>query len=240
MYMRDRKNFLTFIGIFALLFFLGQLLFVPKTYLSSRLGQAIQAPKIFFLSFFQRAKILRQYQALSLENQSLRAQILSLNNDPSRIEINNTPLIIAQIFSQYPFSAFNEILINAGSRHGVKAGQAVLAAPDIFLGVIEKVNEKTSVVKTIFSPGWELPTRIGANRISALLIGGHEPRLSLISKNKAVSGGESVLLSSQDFPFGLTIATIDHLEPSSDTLFLEAGLTVPYNLNELNEVFIMP
>ena len=93
-------------------------------------------------------------------------------------------------------------------------------------------------IETIFTSGWELPVRIGAERVEALFVSGREPKLTLISKKKNVSGGEEVFLSSRDFPLGLTLGTVGAVTEPSEDIFKEARLAVPYAITELTKLFV--
>lgn len=236
--MKSGRSILVTILALIGLFFLGQFLFTPKAIVSSGASEVLSAPKLIIVSLLQRSTLLKQMSSLSIENQSLKAQILELEAQPTLLRQEGEKFIVAKTYSQYPFGDLSQLLVNAGSREGVREGMPVLVAPGIFLGVVQEVKEKTSIVKTIYSAGWELPVKIGAQRVDALLVGAHEPKLTLISKNKVVAGGESVLLASREFPLGLTVGSVEHIEKKEEELFFEATMRMPYALNELNEVYI--
>ncbi len=236
--MHNQQRTFILLGTFALLFFIGQLLFTPKAYLVSRLGAAFQAPVTFLRSVATRTSLMRDLGALSLENQSLRAQLHAAQNAPSLIKQNNKRYIAAPLYSSYPLTISSKLLIGGGTAAGILDQATVLAAPGIFLGQIERSQEQKAVVRTIFDPGWELAVKIGENQVDALLIGGQEPRLTLISKRKPLNEGESVYLVSRDFPHGLTLGTVAELRQSKDSLFFEGRLLLPYAIADLNQVYI--
>src|SRR3989344_6981916 len=232
MYMKNRNALIVWISLLVVLFFAGQFFFTPKAWLVSRVGSALQAPVILVRSLVNRVTIARQISVLTLENQSLRAQLTELNERPQILKDGAVRYITASIFSRYPFNDTDNVLLNVGEREGIKQGMPVLAAPGVFLGRIESVTAKTAVVKTIFTSGWELPVRIGAERVEALFVSGREPKLTLISKKKNVSGGEEVFLSSRDFPLGLTLGTVGAVTEPSEDIFKEARLAGPYDITE--------
>jgi cell shape-determining protein MreC len=176
--------------------------------------------------------------SLVLENQSLRAQLQQVKLAPSIIEQDHRRYILAPLYSSYPFNVSNQLLTAAGSESGVLEAATVFAAPDVFLGQVTSVTEGKSVVRTIFDPGWELPVKIGEGKVDALLVGGQEPRLTLVSKRKPLIGGEPVYLASRDFPYGLMLGTVAELRQSKESLFLEGRLITPYTLADLADLYI--
>ncbi len=236
--MFNRQRTIALLAFIAVLFFFGQILFAPKAYLSSRLGQALQTPSIFFRSLSTRTTLMGDLLALSLENQSLRAQIAQYKIAPSLIRQEGTRYIRAALYSSYPFNLSSQLLLAAGSESGILENAAVYAAPDVFIGQVTTAEERRSTVRTIFDPGWELPVKIGDGRVDALLVGGQEPRLTLISKRKPLIGGESVYLASRDFPYGLLLGTVAELRQSKESLFLEGRLIPSYTLSDLNELYV--
>lgn len=226
-------------GAVILLFFylLGQLLFPLKSVSGFWLAKIFFAPKIAVKTIFEKNLAQSRLLELQLENASLRAQLQALKMQPTLLGEGKN-LLSASIFSSYPFTNFADIFVNAGTEDGVREGYPVFAKEGVFLGVVSQSQEGKSRIKTIFTSGWELPVQIGADRVDALLIGSHEPTLTLISKNKPIAGGESVFLVSPDFPFGLTIGRVLHVSQRSDELFLEANLELPYKLSELKTAYI--
>lgn len=236
--MFNKQRTFALLALVAVLFFFGQILFTPKAYLTSRLGRAFQAPITFLRSLSTRTALMGDLAALALENQSLRAQLRQADSAPSIIRQESKKYIRGQLYSSYPFNTSNQLLIAAGSESGVLEGVAVFAAPDVFIGQVVSVESRRAVVQTIFDPGWELPVKIGEGKVDALLVGGQEPRLTLISKRKPLIGGEPVYLVSRDFPFGLMLGTVAELRQSKESLFLEGRLIPPYTISDLTELYI--
>ncbi|PIR88618.1 MAG: hypothetical protein COU09_01385 [Candidatus Harrisonbacteria bacterium CG10_big_fil_rev_8_21_14_0_10_44_23] len=222
-----------------LLFLVGQIFFFPTLQLRGRVGHALQAPGVWVRSFVLRATLVRNIAALSHENQGLHAQIVQLKNQPEIIEGGNDAYLHAQLFSQYPFNNTSEVSVAAGEEHGLVGGENILAEPGIFFGKIIDLKKKSSSIQTIFSRGLELPVKIGDERVDGLLVGSNQPRITLISKSKAIQSGDRILLASPDFPFGLTIGFVDSIEDKHSELFQEASISLPYKINDLNEVYIL-
>lgn len=201
----------------------------------SRVGQALQAPKILWQALINRHQVVANLSDLSLENQSLLGQLAELKNMAS---IEKT-YIYARVYSSYPFNNSDKLLINAGSEQGVVLGSVVLVKPGIFLGEIVKVNGNTSEARTIYDAGFEMPVKIGDGKIDSLLIGGHDVKLTLISKKKSAQSGQIILTAAKQYPYGLMIGTTADVRDASDNLFQEASLSASYSMSELNDVYVL-
>ncbi|PIR88177.1 MAG: hypothetical protein COU10_00690 [Candidatus Harrisonbacteria bacterium CG10_big_fil_rev_8_21_14_0_10_45_28] len=229
------KNIL---AVLVIVFLVGQLFFVPKTYVNSRIVTALQAPFIFIRSILARENITHQLVGLQLENQDLRAQIEILRNRPAVIKDGGITMILAKVYSNYPVNNANKILVHAGTDSGLEIGAVATTGEGIFLGEVVEVFDKISVVRTIFDPDWELPVKIGASRVDALLVSGILPKLTLISKNKTVSVGAPIYLADKNYPYGLTIGTVSEVVASENERFDSALLSTPYEKSGLDAIYI--
>ena len=205
----------------------------------SRIGQALQAPKVLWQALMNRHQVVANLSDLSLENQSLLGQLAEIKNSPSYTPAGGKTYIYARIYSSYPFNNADKLLINAGSEQGVVLGAPVLVKPGIFLGEIVKVNKDSSEVRTLYDAGFEMPVKIGDGKIDSLLVGGHDVKLTLISKKKSAQSGQIILTAAKQYPYGLMIGTTADVRDASDNLFQEASLSAPYSISELNEVYVL-
>ena len=236
--MRQQPRLKVALAILAVIFLLGQFWFVPKVYVNSRIVSALQAPTLFLKGILNSRKITSQLSILSLENQSLRAQIEGLKLRPEIIKDKGVFYIRAQVYSNYPANNANKIILNVGFDGEAEVGQSVVVEPGIFLGEVEEVEKRFSVVRTIFDPGWELPVKIGPNRVDALFVGGAQPRLTLISKNKNIVPGYKVYLVGSEYSYGLVLGSVNKVLVNEQELFDEATMATSYNRMDLDNVFI--
>ena len=153
----------------------------------------VLASLTYFTNFFlKKERSLNEVLRLREENQELRAQIersLVLNLQ-SRDSSNPARHLKARVFSNYPFNIKNQITVGAGEDRGITKLAAVTLGENILVGQVKDVFENSSVVETIFNPGFELPVRIGEQEVDGLLQGGSEPRVVLDEKTKPVTAGE--------------------------------------------------
>jgi len=113
-----------------------------------------------------------------------------------------------------------------------------MAEPGMFIGEIIEVHPHQSEVRTINDLGWELSVKIGPEKADSLLVGGHRPLLTLISKKKNVAEGMNVFLASKKYAYGLSVGLTGDLADSGDNLFKESELVLPYEYSSLNKVYI--
>ncbi len=118
----------------------------------------------------------------------------------SLVRQNGRQAVVAQIYSTFPFNHKNLLTLNAGSDDGVVVGAPVTLDGNILLGQIVEVSSGQSVARTIFDREWSLSARIGSNYVDALLIGGQNPRLTLIDKDDEILEVEIIFSAQKDFP----------------------------------------
>lgn len=237
--MKLSRRTLLILAVFSVLFLITQWLFVPGGYVESKLAQALQAPKVFLQALKNRQAVVADLIALGLENQSLRAQLAAQASLPQLIKEEGKTYIYARVFSTYPYNNADRLFISAGSDQGVAIGSLVLFQPGIFLGEVVGVDKNTSEVRTLYDPGLEMPVKIGEDKIDALLVGGHEVRLTLISKKKSAQSGQTIVTSAKQYPYGLLLGSTKDVRDSADNLFQEAALQTPYSVAELNDVYVL-
>jgi cell shape-determining protein MreC len=192
----------------------------------------------FFSSIGNYAKtdLYQENNLLKIENENLKAQLQKFQIFYSE----NTPLndmgknyLPTRIFSTYPFNVKNILTVDKGADDNISKDSVVVVNKDIFLGQVSDVSKKSS----IFDPNWQLPIKIGENKVNGLFKGGNDPRITLIEKSVKI--GDGVFLVSKDFPLYLKIGDIRQIDESTGGVFKEASIQVPYNLGELETVYIL-
>ncbi|TSC60179.1 MAG: Uncharacterized protein LiPW15_57 [Parcubacteria group bacterium LiPW_15] len=137
-------------------------------------------------------------------------------------------MLVADVYSRYPFNFKNELLADAGASDNVKNGGAAIF-DGVLIGKIIEVKDRTAVIQTVFDPSFSLPVRIGKSKTDALLIGGVEPRLTMIPKNADIAPGDLVYSASANFEYGLLVGTAGTPTISGTNVFSEAPLILGYN-----------
>lgn len=179
---------------------------------------------------------------LRLKNAGLKAELLELQlkraASAADATDNNDQYRSAKIYSSYPFNDRSIFTIAAGARNGVRKNAPVLAARGLLLGKVIKVFDRFSEVESIFSPAWKLPVKIGAAGIDGLLIGGPDPRVTMIVAEGEIVSGNAVYSASRDFPYGLKIGDVAAIKPSANNFFKEISLDLGYRFGNLLEVLV--
>ena len=84
-----------------------------------------------------------------------------------------------------------------------------------------------------------MPVRVGPSLRDALLIGGQNPRLTLIDKNDLVQKGDQVISAKKEFPYGISIGEVGEVNNLVAHSFQEAELVLPYTMRDLREVAVI-
>jgi cell shape-determining protein MreC len=241
-----RSPLILIAGVFSALFLLGSIFFVPQNSIDSLVLQAIRSPRILFEFFVTKHSIIRQLRDLSIENQALRGEIAHVKSLPGFVEERRQKYLKATVYSTYPLTSSQSLVISAGSSDGVLVGMPVLVKPGLFIGEVKEVFEHQSVVKTVFdfvdsgsSGPWQISVKVGDKGTDSLLLAGPEPRLTIISRKKGVSVGDSVTLASKQYPYGFLLGSVSRIEDDPGNVFLEATLAVPYTFSDLSEIFVL-
>jgi len=176
-----------------------------------------------------------QEQRLILENEGLKAQIkeLGIRNNELR-----DSYLVTKIYSTYPFNDKHIFTIAMGADQKIVELTPVLAAKNILLGKIVGVFDNYSEVKSIFSPDWQMSVKIGESGIDGLLIGGPNPKVTMIVSDKEISVGEEIYSSGKEFPYGIKIGKVRSVQVGTSSFFKEALVDLPYDFNNLQEVWL--
>lgn len=161
----------------------------------------------------------------------------NLPEPPRLMKQSGREMLVAKIYSTYPFNNRNLLTVNAGAESGVRIGMPATIEGKILLGQVIEVFENKSIIRTFFDKDFSLPIRIGEKEANALLVGGQDPRLSLIDKSSDIKEGDSVFSAGRDFPYGMAVGTVGII--SSANSLLEASLMTPYQISDLREVYIL-
>ncbi|MDO8584661.1 MAG: rod shape-determining protein MreC [bacterium] len=227
--------------VITTIFFLGSI-FYGGVFARASDSFVGQVKSVFALPFllvkgaFLRLDIAREFGALAMENQSLRAELLARKDDFPR---RDAPLIAAKVYALYPLNDKSVLTLASGASAGIREGAAVLAAKGILLGQVIRVENDWSEARTVFDLTHDIPVRIGSSATNGLLRGGATPVITLIAKGKPVAVGDPVYATSRDLPYGLVVGSVSEVRENPGAAFVEAPLTLPYSLHDLTTVFVV-
>ena len=200
-----KKNWI-FFGIFLFLVFAR----ISKGSIYKDFYYFISRP--FWPGQFQKEIILKSIEQESLVNLNLLKKdnirlrkILSLQNSSDDKNVS------AAVISRKTGSWWRQIILNKGSKDGVKIGSAVVG-PGGLLGRVNKTSLFTSSVTLLTSPESKVAVWVDSVQINGLLIGiGDDyPTLILYSKDPGINVGDFVSSSpaSTLFPSNIPIGII--------------------------------
>lgn len=208
---------------------------VPATF-AGELKGAAALPFLAIRNFFGSRAIFRELNALRLENQSLRAELLSARVSAPVV---SAPYIAAKIHAAYPFNDKHLLSLAAGRNVGIEVGAVVLADKNLFLGEIAEAHDSWSVARTVFDPGREMPVKVGARGTLGLLRGGTTLTVSLVAKTKSMNVGDDVYTASKELPYGLRIGTVRAITEDPAGAFKSADIAPAYVIGDLDQVYVM-
>lgn len=136
------------------------------------------------------------------------------------------------------------LLVDIGSRQGVRVGAPVLASGGVLIGTIIDVSEASSNVRLLTAEGTNVAVRIEKqDGPSGILVGerGVGTRLTLVPRSDALQAKQSVITAdvNPQVPSGLLIGTLSVIDISPGDLFQTATVipSIPYE--RLNVVTVL-
>lgn len=189
----------------------------------------------FFTSFFHSADY-RTFADMKTENISLKKELEKLR---ALEEKDKSQLLEARVYSRYPFSDKNIIVVDKGAADGVTEGMPVLVKKNILLGKIKSVRQFQSEVVTIFDPDWKSSVSIGSGHIKAVLRGANILRAELIPKDANLKLGDEVQNIAQELPIGLSVGTVSATSTDEKKVWQLATIDVSFSVEDIDTVLIM-
>jgi rod shape-determining protein MreC len=145
---------------------------------------------------------------LDNENRALRNQLNFIPDpDPS--------FITTRVIGDTGGAFVHSMLINSGSRDGVRKGQAVIAG-EVLVGRIAEVGERSARVLLLTDINSRIPVVLEGARTKAVLTGDNSdrPRLNYLSTNTTAEPGDRVVSSGDGgvFPPGMPIGVVSSVQ----------------------------
>lgn len=207
---------------------------------------------------------IRQYftshNRLLVENQQLKQQAVEhkvMLQRLSTIELENShlktllkgnaPLIPKAILGEIlhmgrdPFS--NVIVINRGTQHGVKAGQAVVDAEGV-VGQVTRAFPFSAEVTLITDDNLSIPIQVERNQLRAIAFGEGKSNtidLPFLPTSVDIKVGDKLVTSGIDgvYPAGLAVAKVTQVRQSPDSPFAKIVSTPIAGVNNHLQLLIL-
>ena len=206
-----------------------------------------------YTNFLNREEIINQNQQLKEENLNLKSQmqqIYRLESENKRLyelidakpRTENTYLF-ADIISTSKILNKHQILINRGSRDGVKLGSSIVNADGI-VGHIIRDQIFASEVLLISDLEHAIPVEIVRTGLRTIAVGTGEfnsLKINTLPKNSDLKKEDIVITSGLGgrYPEGFPVGTIKEIIAEAGNPFLEVEILPFANLKTINEVWVI-
>lgn len=191
---------------------------------------------------------LQQYESTSedireikIENERLR----KLYEFEARMEYDS---VVAEVISKDPDNWFRTIIINKGSKHGIKVNMPVIAfngEEKAVIGKVVEVRRSLSRIIPIISTEMKLGVMLQESRSPGLMQGYASNSdlcvIDYINKSQKVSPGDKVVTSGQCgvFPEGLPVGEVVKTQMLKSSAFQKAIIKPFIDYNKIEEVFVI-
>jgi len=171
-------------------------------------NQLVQENYLLKQKAFEHQVKLQRLKALTAENEHLRSLLGgNIPIQPRAIlgDISHT--------GRDPFR--NVVIVNRGSSHNIKAGQAVVDSNGV-IGQVTRVYPFSSEVTLITDKNLSIPIQVERNQLRAIAFGqsGNTLDIPYLPTNVDIKIGDKLVTSGIDgiYPSGLAVATVTKIE----------------------------
>ena len=193
-------------------------------------------------SIVNSSQLLRSKRSLIFENNNLKAQIresefkllefefLNQENESlkellGRKTFNKDSAVLGAVLARPNVSLYDTFIIDIGEDGGIKNGNDVYVAGDIFIGKVSKVHKNTSTVTLFSSPGHITPVSIGLQNISANAEGrGGGNFIVNLPRGIGIEKGDIVTIPSINTKL---FAVVEEIETNPSDPFITILLKIP-------------
>jgi len=200
-----------------------------------------------------------QISELSEENAALRQELSRTQADlaslrEGRIALEQANALIASVGAEAgstitatvilrdPAPGRQSVVLNQGSRAGVRVGQPVLGSGATLLGIVTEVNETRSRVRLITDRESAIAALLQSSRTTGSLVGdGRELHLDFVPLDVAVAPGDVVLTSALGglLPPGLLVGRVSEVEAPGQELHQRIVVDPLGALERIEQVLVM-
>jgi rod shape-determining protein MreC len=157
-------------------------------------------------------------------------------------ERSNFRLIAAEVIGFNPHQIFNGLILNEGSRRGIRKMDAVLTAEGL-VGQIVRLDTDNSICQILLDRNSRVSAQIQRTREFGIIAwdGGNTVKLLYVAKNIEVVPGDVIFTSgySRIFPGSIKIGVVITVSKEQEGLFQDIVVQPAVNFNRLEEVFIV-
>jgi len=179
-----------------------------------------------------------QCQETLEENDKLRATLEFLDN-------NNFQAVEAAVIAKESLAADSrDLVINRGSKDGLRAGLGVVNESGVIIGQVQEVKDSIASICLTINPGCQLAASIqNQNRTQGITDGdlGLTIKMEYIPQLEKISVGDTVITSGLGgkIPRGLVIGQVTQVRNASNEVWQSATIEPTVNLDNLTVVSVI-
>jgi rod shape-determining protein MreC len=258
MKLSNRGKIITVLGVVALIlslnFFQKEVkgfFYTLSSPLQKSFWQGGDKVSSFFSSIGRLGSLDKENKELKKENQDLlaiNAFLLELGKE--NIDLREAlaldlqedfQLLLAQVISKDVGQ--DGIIINKGKKDGLAEGLPLVNSSKVLLGRVTEVYDNFSRVSLISSKESSFDAKISGGDVTGVVKGkgGLNMDFELILPEKEIKEGDFVITSSlaKIYPKGLLVGQITKIEKQDTSSFQRAELAPLFNLEEIDNVFLI-
>ncbi len=199
----------------------------------------------------RQEEIYKKYSDLELkfkqsrtENYNLKFENSLLKAKVNFIENNKYRLVSTRVIGKNSDATDQSLIIDIGSKNGIKENQPVVIMDGIIIGIVKKANPDTSLVRLLNDNNLKIAATIINNKNSLGVVeGGYglSIRMKLIPRNEVVMVGDQVITSGleKDIPRGLLIGEVEITENEPYQPFQTAVIKPAADLSQISLVSVL-
>lgn len=180
-----------------------------------------------------------------IELQTLKTENENLKESLNFIETNNLNQLTAQIIGEKKIGNTTFIIIDKGSRHGLRIGQPVIVGKGVVIGLIAYVDTRIAYVVPIAENTTSLSARILGKEgsVHGVIEGtpGVATHLRLVPKNINLQPGDIIVTSGFDelIPGNLVIGSAEKIENESNSFFQSTVVNFLVDYHDYDYVYVI-
>ncbi|MFW5720516.1 MAG: rod shape-determining protein MreC [Candidatus Dojkabacteria bacterium] len=189
---------------------------------------------------------LSQYQELEAENSKLKAQIERLEQSQNVTVVDSQDMQMVQVVGvQGVFSPSANVIIRAGSDHGIEENDIVYYEKNTLFGFVVDVEARTSQVVPFYSDrvDFKIPIQNARDTSQKGFMGGLVDGKAVVwnlPRDYSISEGD-IWVTTHDVPEvppDLVVGVVSSIKKDPQETFQEISLELPFTSNQLSYVYI--
>jgi rod shape-determining protein MreC len=215
------------------------------TYSTQALGDLIDSYVFLFNLKRENFALKRKVAKLEEENNLLREQAITSERLRNLLHFStkvSRPMLPAQIIGVDPSSWFRTIVIDRGTKHGVKRGMPVVS-PEGIVGYVLQTSSHSAKILLVIDFNSSVDALIQRSRAKGVVEGNGESlcRLKYAPRTQDIQPGDTVVTSGLGgrYPKGLLVGKISKVDKKSYGLFQQAEIVPSVDFAKLEEVFVI-